>query len=246
MLYQKIFSILITFGYANGKDSVLDISPYLKDSNNTNINLNLFDYFLNSIAIDNNIFNYSIVQQVKLLRIPEELNFLLKNFSRYSIYYQLYVREPIYDNYITSAHKKYFITNGADFTPDNSIKDTYEERAKTPKAGKALKIEFKLCHDYCETCNIIGTSIHNQYCVTCLPQYRYDYWSYFDIVLSNCVPEGCFNDYLIVSLKVVSMIEKQEDLKIVLMKILNFIIIQLMGKDIVLNICMNALHLILI
>ena len=59
---------------------------------------------------------------------------------------------------------------------------------------KALKIEFKLCHDYCETCNIIGTSIHNQYCVTCLPQYRYDYWSYFDIVLSNCVPEGCFND----------------------------------------------------
>ena len=115
------YSILITFGYANGKDSVLDISPYLKDSNNTNINLNLFDYFLNSIVIDNNIFNYSIVQQVKLLRIPEELNFylgdsklengaiisskdsivlqnanLLKNFSRYSIYYQLYEREPIY------------------------------------------------------------------------------------------------------------------------------------------------------
>ena len=52
--------------------------------------------------------------------------------------------------------------------------------------------------------------------------------------------------YLIVFLKDVSMIEKLEDLKIALMKILNFIIIQLMGKDIVLNICMNALHLILI
>ena len=52
--------------------------------------------------------------------------------------------------------------------------------------------------------------------------------------------------YLIVFLKDVSMIEKLEDLKIALMKILNFIIIQLMGKDIVLNICMNVLHLILI
>ena len=52
--------------------------------------------------------------------------------------------------------------------------------------------------------------------------------------------------YLIVFLKDASMIEKLEDLKIALMKILNFIIIQLMGKDIVLNICMNALRLILI
>ena len=52
--------------------------------------------------------------------------------------------------------------------------------------------------------------------------------------------------YLIVFLKDVSMIEKLEDLKIALMKILNFIITRLMGKDIALNICMNVLHLILI
>ena len=78
---SETFSFLITFGFANGKDSVLDISPYLKDSNNTDINLNLFDYFLDSSVIDNNIFNYSIVEQVKLLIIKNY--FFFSYFKKY-------------------------------------------------------------------------------------------------------------------------------------------------------------------
>ena len=52
--------------------------------------------------------------------------------------------------------------------------------------------------------------------------------------------------YPIVSLKAVLMIERLEDLKIALLKIPNSTIIQLMEKDIALNINMIALHLILL
>jgi hypothetical protein len=52
--------------------------------------------------------------------------------------------------------------------------------------------------------------------------------------------------YPIVSLKAVLMIERLEDLKIALLKIPNFTIIQLMEKDIALNTNMIALHLILL
>ena len=214
------FSYLITFGYSNGEDSVIDISPYLSDSNNTNVNLNIFDYCLHSSVIDNNIFNYSIVDQVKFVSIPPELKLYLgtkqlkdgdvitsndsiilqnadltKTYQRYSLYYQLYVREPIYDYYIKSANTiKYIMNNDGTFTPDDSIKEEYENRAKYPKAGKSIKVEFKLCHEFCEECKIIGTSIHYQYCTKCLEPYRYEYWNYFDVSLSNCLPEGYYND----------------------------------------------------
>ena len=196
---NNVFSILMIFGYANGKDSYIEISPYLSDSNNTDTTLSIFDYFLNKIVINNNIFEYEKVSQVKLVTIPPELKLyindvkledgaiitenpkilqnqdLMKTYKNYSIYYQLYVKEPNYTHYIGSSHLTKCLTKDTAECDVNSIKEEYENRDKPALEGKSIKMEFKLCHEYCETCQILGISIHNQYCVTCLPQYRYDY-----------------------------------------------------------------------
>ena len=216
---NNVFSILIIFGYANGKDSYIDISPYLSDSNNTDTSKILFDYFLDSIVINNNLFAYDKVSKVKLVKIPPELELyvdqtklvdgseiennpkilqnanLLKTHKNYSLYYQLYVKEPDYQDYISNAHDTKCLPKVSDqYCNLESIKTEYESRAKPALPGRSIRVDFELCHQYCETCNIIGVSIHNQYCVTCLEPYRYDYWSYFDAHLTNCVPEGYFND----------------------------------------------------
>ena len=67
--YYDMCSLLIVFGYSNGNDISIDISPYLLDSDNSNININIFDFFLSSRKIDNNIFNYSLVNKVKLVNL---------------------------------------------------------------------------------------------------------------------------------------------------------------------------------
>ena len=53
---------------------------------------------------------------------------------------------------------------------------------------------MKLCHEYCETCKELGTNDNNQLCLSCLEPYTYDYFTYFNIFKSNCVPEGYYND----------------------------------------------------
>ena len=49
-------------------------------------------------------------------------------------------------------------------------------------------------NSYCETCSKLGININAQYCITCLDDYKYDYFNYFGIYPSNCVPEGHFYD----------------------------------------------------
>ena len=76
---------------------------------------------------------------------------LTKMYTKYSIYYQLYVREPIFDYFLSSANRIYFVANSdGEFTPDDGIREEYERRADEPKAGKSIKIEFKLCHEFCK------------------------------------------------------------------------------------------------
>ena len=63
------------FGYANGTDGEIDISPYLSDSDSDNPDINLVTKLLENIIIDNNIFGYEIVNKIKLVYIPEEIKF---------------------------------------------------------------------------------------------------------------------------------------------------------------------------
>jgi len=64
------FSIFMIFGYANGTDSEIDISPYLLDSPNYNNSLNLYDYLTENLIIENNIFGYENAGKIKLVSIP--------------------------------------------------------------------------------------------------------------------------------------------------------------------------------
>ena len=70
----------------------------------------------------------------------------------------------------------------------------YNSRIAQHLPGKTIKVDFELCFEYCETCKALGITKDNQYCVTCKENYRFDYFNYFGIYPSNCVPENKFND----------------------------------------------------
>jgi hypothetical protein len=76
--------------------------------------------------------------------------------------------------------------------PSSYISNSYENGQIL--FGRVNKLSMKLCHEFCETCNELGISNNKQYCLSCLEPYTYDYFSYFNIFESNCVPEGYYND----------------------------------------------------
>ena len=84
VLYQGVnenytFPILLMFGYANGTDLEIDISNFLMDIENYNESYNLYNYLIQTMKIDNNVFGYEKVEQIKLDSIPEEIIFLNRN-----------------------------------------------------------------------------------------------------------------------------------------------------------------------
>ena len=63
-------------GFANGTDSNIDIYPYLMDTGDYDESNNLYDLLMERMQIDNNIFGYEIVEEIKLVTIPDEIIFL--------------------------------------------------------------------------------------------------------------------------------------------------------------------------
>ena len=213
------FADLIIFGYANGTDTVINISPYLENSLNFNAELNLITEIFNNLTIDNNIFDYETTNTIKIISIPEEIKFYkkegdndveinnndiiektisysliqdkekTKTFKYYDFYYQFIIKEKDYTNFYSNAHFTY------DYAQDNNNYNNYQNDFEQKTFyGRTNKISFKLCHDYCNTCNEIGYDINHQKCVTCLPEYTFDYWNYFNNTYSsNCVPFDYMN-----------------------------------------------------
>ena len=72
---DNFFSIFLMFGYANGTDSEINIFPYLMDTNYYDESKNIINDLLETMKIENNIFGYEKVEQIKLTTIPEELLF---------------------------------------------------------------------------------------------------------------------------------------------------------------------------
>ena len=72
---KKIYSILMIFGFANGTDFTMDISPHLMDTGEYISGNDLVTRLLQNLTIDNNIFGYESTGQIKLVSIPEELLF---------------------------------------------------------------------------------------------------------------------------------------------------------------------------
>ena len=65
--------------------------------------------------------------------------------------------------------------------------------------GRKNRVQFKLCHDFCETCYELSTSNNEQKCLSCLPEYQYNYFYYTPNTINSnqllmCVPENYYNN----------------------------------------------------
>ena len=206
-------SILMIFGYANATDEIIDVSKYFENID-INHEYSIFDFLNNRTIIQNNIFGYEKLEfPVILFDIPPEMLFynkstdeeilipsgdvlhkqsvlkqnydIRKTFKYYSLDYRLRVRERVYDEFNTYPSKIIDNPSGSDQRSYFQQKILY---------GRVIRLKFKLCHEYCDSCDEFGTTYDDQYCKTCLPQYMYDYWYYQNVYISNCVPEGYYND----------------------------------------------------
>jgi len=208
------FSILMMFGYANGTDVTINISEYFMDDYiNSNKNFVTELTTVSSIVIENNIFGLEVKEQLKLISIPEEILFYNKNedgtetllnnndtlnkdytFKQnlsknktngyYSLEYQFIVKELDYEDFNLKASRK------IDYSASGSMDQSSYFQPKE-FLGRTNTIKFKLCHDFCSTCNKFGISNDTQQCMSCLENYQFDYFNEYP---SNCVPEGYFND----------------------------------------------------
>ena len=207
---EKLYSILMLFGYANYTDSIINISEYFMDDKINN-EKNLFDILLNNIEIENNIFQYYIdINEIKLVSIPNEILFynktqpsenpikngdhlsrnytfkqnvtLEKSYNYYYLDYQPIIKEPTYKNYYNGTIKHLEVNKSDSYENDYTQKLYY---------GRTITLQFKLCHKYCERCIKFGYNDSSQFCLSCLSNYSFFKDEEFN---SNCVPEGYFYD----------------------------------------------------
>ena len=211
---QNEFSIFMMFGYANGTDISIDISEYFMDDNPTNEN-NIITKLTENIIIDNNIFGYELdTNNVKISLIPEEILFynsnnvnikienndtlnknyifkqneeIVKTNKYYYLNYQLIIKEPDYDTFIT------YPISISNYSESLQFQNEDQKTYFSPKIfyGRANTLKFKLCHSFCGNCSKYGTSDNNPLCLTCLEEYQYGFNSDDS---SNCIPEGYFYD----------------------------------------------------
>ena len=206
--YNK-YSIFMIFGYINGTDEYINMNEYFMDDY-INSNKNIIDKLIENKEIENNIFGYIILQQIKLISIPKELLFydinnillsnnsilnkeykliqnnnIIKNNEYYYLDYQNIISEPDYDTF------NYKASDIINLPHSNSFVDQRDYYNPNKYCGRTNTLKFKLCHDYCNTCSKYGISNNNQQCLSCLPLYQYNYINEFS---SNCIPEGYYYD----------------------------------------------------
>ena len=212
-----IKALLIIFGFGNGTDFEIDISPYLMDTGYYDKENNLFNRLMLNLTIDNNIFGYEKVYKIRLVKICPELLFyrgeynktqeseqfplnddfdanitLLQNRAIKKEENKLYTLEYQYfvkqPNYTIFKEMPRHIIN----VPDNFDGEQYYERKILP--GRTNILKFKLCHNYCGTCIEYGLTNNDQRCDTCKEPYTYDYLAYVNRFTGNCVPKDQMYD----------------------------------------------------
>jgi len=210
---EDYFSIFFIFGYVNGEDTTIDISKCLSeniDSNDVSEDNNLILKLQKLGKIDNNIFGYEFSNQIKLITIPNELEFYNKLSSGQKTPVNSgdileLSHEIIQKSGITKSDQKFFleyqlITNKPSLQNLNKYTLKIEDYPANPTVeedyvnennkfySRTFKSEFKLCYEACSSCNFLGTSPSNQKCLTCL---HGDYSLEFS---GNCIPEGHYLD----------------------------------------------------
>ena len=208
--YDRLFSLFILFGFPKGIDSVIDISPYILDSESYNSNYNLINLLMENFVIENNLFNYEKINQIKLVSIPGEIIFynednplplsngeiltenyrlinnkeIIKENKYYELHYQYVVKEQDFTLFYQYEQEE------LNFGSNDGTNDDIEFN-QIIYYGRTNILKFKLCYDLCETCDVYGTSNFNQKCLTCPSLYDYNY---FTTIPLNCIQEGYFQD----------------------------------------------------
>ena len=219
------FSLFMIFGYANGTDGIINISQFFNDISNYQEEKTFFDYLYENLTIENNIFGYEALNSIKIVSIPEEIILLDEENNRISNGSYLYGRrnyELFQNKNLTKTSQYYYLdyqyilkegnsldNNKADKDIENLKRqlenggdlklrslDNLDGEGKRIYYGRTNRLKFKLCHDYCETCDEISMENNDQKCSSCPPIYQYDYRYYIDNSFDrNCVPEGYFYDF---------------------------------------------------
>ena len=199
-------SLLLIFGFANGTDFIMDISPHLMDTGYYNNGNDLVTRLLQNLTIDNNIFGYKSTGEIKLNYIPEELLFYKSDetpLSNGCIINKNHLlkqnRNKLKTDRLYSLHYQYII-KGTEADLDSMTHDTQTDTGYSKSFediiffGRMNILQFKLCHKFCETCIEFGLSNNEQICVTCKSDYTYDYLTYVKNFTGNCVPYGYMYD----------------------------------------------------
>ena len=205
---DSFFSMFMLFGYPSGIDSeIADMYHYFTDSEGYDGANNIYNYLINTLKLENNIFGYEIVEQIKLISIPEEIKFLSsndsllanndvfdanhklyqtpeieKNNDYYFLDYQFMVKEPDYGTFYNGQNIDRLKEEG---TIDSSL--------FSPKTfyGRVNRLKFKLCNNNCQTCKVIGNSLMEQKCESCPVNSKFDSPQHS----TNCKPNGYYIDY---------------------------------------------------
>ena len=174
------------FGYANGTDSVIDISIYLEKYNNHQIN-DFFNFLKDNMAIENNLFEYFPENKINLISIPQEiLIFEINNNEETLLYNNSLMQENDNIRYVMKENKELIKTsklytiyyqylldeNWPEWSRLRTMSSS-EDRSKI-YYGRINRLKFKLCHEYCETCYELSIDNNCPKCLSCQNNYQCD------------------------------------------------------------------------
>lgn len=188
----KMDSFLFIFGFANGTDSTIDISPYLSDieNNNNNSNDTLTTELLNLLIIDNNIFGYTTTGEVILHTMPDVLVFNKVNgdtkvqiksgtIIKINDTIEINQKKDIIKTNILYNIECQFVIKSTEENFDSMAHSQYKDSNYNNKFNDSIyysrkyNASFKLCYKNCLTCKEMGISYYDQKCESC-PNIYYD------------------------------------------------------------------------
>ena len=208
---NNYFSLFMIFGYPNGTDRIENISNYLSKDETCGNDYEFYDLLNKNKTIENNIFDYFELDVIKLISIPEEILIYRCRENNGEELINLENNPYIFDSSnillkqnlnLTKTYNYYYIDyqymagEETSISPGPYDEDSFEDYLTQIYVyyGRINRLYFKLCHDYCETCNELGVSNDDQKCLSCLPMYQYDYWYFYNNTQEKCVPEGYYYD----------------------------------------------------
>ena len=215
---SDMFAIMMIFGFANGTDHEIDISPYLMDTGYYNSTNNLYDYLMSTMTIDNNIFDYERIEKIRLIKICDELKLYKGEYGVSQEESVLPLNELFDANHtllqnkaITKEENKLYSLEYQFMVKEPTYANLYSsaigvwnkpedanggesEYERNILNGRVNILKFKLCHKYCIHCIEFGPSDNDQRCVDCKVENTYDYLMYVNRFNGSCVPKGFMYD----------------------------------------------------